>query len=799
MATAIGLAMQITASSAGAAKGLNDTEKLIRALGRGAEVAGKDFDKFRDAAGNLPPAMQAVVDQAWELTSNFRAAIPTEEEFRAGMEQITADAGRLSEAFKAGATVTADYATEEEKAAEEIKKLNELMAVGAISQETYQRGMHELSGAAKAEKDAEEQRNKALKDAEQITKSVMTPQEKYSEEVAKLEDHLKEGRISQDTYNRAVEKAKKSLDDTSRSADKGEKKMSALERSVKGASGALKILASIEVTRVLVSGFTSLFSTMQSVGSQLGAIAGKFDQLNDVSKRTGIGLEALQSLNVAASLSGVENLSGAMEKLTVNIGKAADSENGEKQFEKLGLSLAEIQALSPEDQFRAVSQAISELPTEAERAAAAVQLFGKSGVELLPLFEENLAEIEARSKRLGIVLSDDQVGAIDEMNDSLGLVQQTFEGIIGQVIGNLAPLVTEIAEQFLSFVENFEGFESSGGSGVAEVITLALLDGAEFLAGIFDYFYSNISQFGDYFASTVSVLQAIGTGFYAVAEVLRGVFNIFEVAGNTLMFGLGKFLEGIGSWVSSDLENFGRTLAESSSEAMSRNAKEAGEAFGNASTAAFGGEVQKPDGPVGPGVSTVRGLREGFLNRNSEEQQQKKEEAAQKKLFDRLNSAFVSAGVKAEEIFGDNIPQAISDAQALVEQELDDAYADGVIDSEEQQRIVAAQAKYNQAIRDGEKALKEEEKNQKKRDDLMEKYNEKAAEIESERVEGLSKTSKEALKVSDVRTSEGASELIRLATGREDPAIEEYKKQLRELQKITKEISKIGTTVEIAA
>lgn len=869
MPTAIGLAMQITASSAGAAKGLSDTERLIRSLGRGAEAASKDFDKFRDASGNLPPALQAVVDRAWELTSNFRAAIPTADEFRAGMESITNDAESLSAAFKRGAAVTADYTSEEEKAAAAIKELQSLLDVGAISQETFARGMHELTGAAAAEKDAEEarvkaledaekaqqatadaaaryateeekaakeiqtvqelyaagaisseaysqalheltgaaeaereaekERNKALADAASITNSVLTPEEKHLQQMERLNEHLSAGRITQDTFNKAADKSRQSLDGAAKSTETASKEMTALEKSVKGVHGTLKLLAGLEVTRTLISGFNAVKGIFQSVSNEVNRITSRIDHMGDVANRTGIGVEALQSLNVAGSLSGIENLDQSLQKLQVSIGKAAGEEKGAEKFAKLGLELAQLQALSPEEQFRAVSAAISKLPTQAERAAAAVELFGKSGTQLLPLFNENLGEIEARSKRLGIVLSGEQVDAIDQMNDTLGLVSQTFDGIIGQVIGNLAPIVTEITENFLKFVENFEGFESTGGTGVAEVITYALLDAADYLAGIFDYFYNNLSGFGDYFAGTVTTLQNIGTAFYAVGEVFRGLFNGFEIAVNTLGYGLGKFLEGIGSWVSSDLEKFGADLAKVSGDAMTKNADEMAGAFSNAAGAVMGDKVAKRAEAQGPAGAMVAAGREAFTNRNSPEAMAEREAKAQQKLFDRLNNMFVGTGAKVEEIFGDKVPQSVLDAQEAVKKELDAAWADGVINEEEQRKIADAQGRYNKAISEGEKVLKEEEKNQKKRDELLEKFSEKQAEIESERVEGLSKISTEALKVSDVRTSEGASELIRLATGREDPAVEEYKKQLRELQKITKEISKIGTTVEIAA
>ena len=98
------------------------------------------------------------------------------------------------------------------------------------------------------------------------------------------------------------------------------------------------------------------------------------------------------------------------------------------------------------------------------------------------------------------------------------------------------------------------------------------------------------------------------------------------------------------------------------------------------------------------------------------------------------------------------------------------------------------------AIRSGfEDALKTAEKIR----DLNEQYAQRAAEIDAERIDALSQVSQQTVQATDVRTSEGASEFLRLATGREDPAISEYRKQLSELQKIAREIGKLGGVVDI--
>ena len=98
------------------------------------------------------------------------------------------------------------------------------------------------------------------------------------------------------------------------------------------------------------------------------------------------------------------------------------------------------------------------------------------------------------------------------------------------------------------------------------------------------------------------------------------------------------------------------------------------------------------------------------------------------------------------------------------------------------------------AIRSGfEDALKTAEKIR----DLNEQYAQRAAEIDAERIDALSQVSQQPVQATDVRTSEGAAEFLRLATGREDPAIAEYRKQLSELQKIAREIGKLGGVVDI--
>lgn len=534
-----------------------------------------------------------------------------------------------------------------------------------------------------------------------------------------------------------------------RGVGKTEQQLNRLSKSASSTASSLRALVGIEVGTRLAAAFTQ---AARAAINYAGALAQTIDETAKLAQRTGISVEALQGFEVAADLAGVQNLEGGLQRLAVTLGDAAaGSATAQRAFTNIGLSVDELMGMSPEDQFRAISAAIAAIPDPAARAAAAMDIFGRTGVELLPLFASNLAEIEARAERLGIVLSSDQTAAIEEMNDALSLVRKTFDGIIGQVTANLAPIVTALAEEFLSFVEAFNGFGGEGGSGIADALTEGLLDFAEYMAGIFDAAIAQFGEFGATIQTAASVFEFVANVFLAVSESLRVVFNIFELAGNALLIGLGGVLEGLGSWVSSDLEQAGRDLQASGFAAAKQNAKDVDSAAAGAARAAsaavFGGSglPQAADGPAG---RAVRGARERFAGRDDPARQaeRERERAARQEERNRAN-----AERKARQEEKAALDEAFEAAQRLIEQ-----------------------------LRKVDQEIAKVEEDRAKR----------ALEIEGERFDALSRQSNQALNVSDVRSG-GISEILRIASGREDPAVEEYRKQLGELKKIDAKLGEL--------
>jgi hypothetical protein len=116
--------------------------------------------------------------------------------------------------------------------------------------------------------------------------------------------------------------------------------------------------------------------------------------LTELAARTGAPIKDLVIMQQAFKDAG---LGAEMVGPAINLMQKAMSgvnEEGEptnKMFEKLGINLAELQSLKPQSQFEAISKAIANLASPAERSAAAMAIFGRSGGQLLAIFKDPAA------------------------------------------------------------------------------------------------------------------------------------------------------------------------------------------------------------------------------------------------------------------------------------------------------------------------------------------------------------------------------------------------------------------------
>lgn len=178
------------------------------------------------------------------------------------------------------------------------------------------------------------------------------------------------------------------------------------------------------------------------------------DAIAKMSRRTGIAVESLSQLAFATSQSGtsLEALEKGVRKMQRTIIDAATgSTEAAEAIGLLGLNLDDIRQLSPEDQFFAFADALAGVENPTTRAALAMEIFGRSGAELIPLMAGGAAGIRALKEQadaLGLTLSSEDAAAAEVFTDAMDQVVRVIKRTVVAIGAALAPALTNLANLF---------------------------------------------------------------------------------------------------------------------------------------------------------------------------------------------------------------------------------------------------------------------------------------------------------------------------------------------------------------
>lgn len=183
------------------------------------------------------------------------------------------------------------------------------------------------------------------------------------------------------------------------------------------------------------------------------------DDLNTLSKVTGIGTDELQEYKLSADLVdvSVEAIAKSQQKLKKNMLGALDGTNDQAQyFADLGINIqnADGSLRNASDVFDETIEALGKMENETERDAIAMALMGKSATELNPLIEDGgetykkVADIMANN---GLDIVDQEtLDKANQFNDALDTIKltgmATLSTIGTQLAGYLAPAMEKVSE-----------------------------------------------------------------------------------------------------------------------------------------------------------------------------------------------------------------------------------------------------------------------------------------------------------------------------------------------------------------
>lgn len=182
------------------------------------------------------------------------------------------------------------------------------------------------------------------------------------------------------------------------------------------------------------------------------------DDLNTLSKQTGLSTDTLQKMQYASDLVdvSVDDIVGAVRKMKNNMD--SDSKSVQAAWETIGVSATDAsgQMRPVEDVFYDVIGALSQIPNETERDQIAMDLFGRSADSLAGIIDDggtSLQQYGQQAEDLGIILSGDTLDSLNQLNDTLDQTKAQLSGTFAELGASVAEVLAPVLEQAVVLID----------------------------------------------------------------------------------------------------------------------------------------------------------------------------------------------------------------------------------------------------------------------------------------------------------------------------------------------------------
>lgn len=206
-------------------------------------------------------------------------------------------------------------------------------------------------------------------------------------------------------------------------------------------------------------GFTVMGGAITAgLGAIVTSTANAGDEIFDMAKKTGMGTEAVSKWAFALKQSGgdittlqtaVRGMSNLIDGARQGTGAAVDT------LARLNMTVEDFAGLSPEQAFQKLTEAVAQVADPMERAAIAQDVFGKSGMAMLPALSEGRDGLKAmfdEAERAGAVFNEAEAAMGDQFNDALGALTASVQGISKEIAALLIPSLITAVEWVKSIV-----------------------------------------------------------------------------------------------------------------------------------------------------------------------------------------------------------------------------------------------------------------------------------------------------------------------------------------------------------
>ncbi|RVI83923.1 phage tail tape measure protein [Sinorhizobium meliloti] len=329
----------------------------------------------------------------------------------------------------------------------------------------------------------------------------------------------------------------------------------------------------------LKKGLMAASAAAATAGAAIGvALKGAIDEADDMSKlsaKIGVPIEELSRLKYAADLSGVsiEGVANGFKKLSTNM---AESAGGNKTASELFTQLG-VAATNADGTLRSSSAVLLDVADKfaamedgAQKTALAVQLFGRSGLDLIPLLNggaAGLKQMTDEAEALGLTITAETGKAAEEFNDNISRLQATLSGLVTQIASALAPTLARISDFVVGVSEAFRNLSPQTQAFISILAGLTVAFSA--LAVPLGLVVAGIAAIGAPVALTIAGITALTAAIVAfwpeiqaAWEWVKKLADVFVVLHTQAINAVIQKFQELGAAITSSLAGLGREIIE---------------------------------------------------------------------------------------------------------------------------------------------------------------------------------------------------------------------------------------------
>ena len=191
--------------------------------------------------------------------------------------------------------------------------------------------------------------------------------------------------------------------------------------------------------------------------------------------------------------------------------------------------------------------ALADMENGTEKAKLATELFGKAGIEMMPMLNngsKGMKELTKRAHELGLVVSDEAVTSGVVFGDTMDDLKQAF-GMVSTNIGNrLIPMFQNMADWILEHMPQIRGAiqKVSDFVGYAVSFVISILKS---LSPVFETVMSGMKSFwNDYgqviFNSIIDIVEMLYQQWLEIMPAVQNLFSSFMSVIKTAWDSIGK-------------------------------------------------------------------------------------------------------------------------------------------------------------------------------------------------------------------------------------------------------------------